>query len=572
MSGAVLGVLTKDIATSSIKKSRIPPQEPPKGLYDTFEPGDLVYQTAPFLGATRVHYAVYVGKMNGKHMVFDTSLKKQKGSDVSHLSLRPIDVAQDTGTSFAKAERISSVRKKPTSEQLLTIVNKLNNKNYDWTGFISNCETAARAIVNDLPVSTQSRHVSPMTKTLTEALISLNSPEGYRRRAVKQGNIQQLVQRALADSFDDQRLRQLSPRRDASPERGKPCGASHIPRSHKCSKGTGLLTPKSISTTAKIALGIGAIAGGIAITRKWSPADERDFQAAVQGGKKWDVYERKLRDDAHDPEVAELAASRERKRLERCGRTDEGKTLAGRSDAFTPCSRLISERSAFGALYIHPNQKSVFKVPVGSDAVSKQNAIQASANEYKHLELAYSNNVSVPRPIAYNAKSGVIKMSYVQDAISLREFNKRASITARGQVTNNFLREMQRLHTSGIAHRDLHPGNVLVTPSNGVVLIDFGLASSIKHGDRAWAMDDINEELEKVIYRTAVINNFPASAVEIQNWLSSRHMAYLRDLRRGKVTDADLSTGLSTYYNDLRKALAFKVSRPTSTLRPGAQL
>jgi len=49
---------------------------------------------------------------------------------------------------------------------------------------------------------------------------------------------------------------------------GKPCGASHIPKAHKCSKKTGLLTAANLKTAAKAALAVGAVAGGAYLAKR----------------------------------------------------------------------------------------------------------------------------------------------------------------------------------------------------------------------------------------------------------------------------------------------------------------
>jgi hypothetical protein len=235
--------LAKDIFTSGVPADRVPPKTPPQGLYDSFQPGDLIYQTAEFMGAQRAHYAVYLGKIDGVHKVFDTSVKKHRGSSASVLSVRTIQKAHGNGTSYALASRADGdTSKKPTREELLTIVNKLNGKTFDWTGFETNCETAARAIVNDLPISTQTKDVSPMTAALTKAVLSAAASKGYRQRAVKQQNISNLVTRVMSNK--------LSPRLD------KKCGASGIPDGAKCRKGGSWPTAAVIGTALT--------AGGIA--------------------------------------------------------------------------------------------------------------------------------------------------------------------------------------------------------------------------------------------------------------------------------------------------------------------
>lgn len=242
---AVLGIMAKDIFTTGIPKDRIPPKQAPDGLYDSFKPGDLLYQTNEFIGADRAHYVIYLGKLNGTHKVFDTSLSKEKLA--SRMRVRDIDEAQDTGTSFARAARADNDdSKRPSTEALYKIVQQLHDKDYDWNGFQNNCESLARAIVNDIPVSTQTKNASKMSKVISDGLISVLAPRGYRNKAVKQNEVEKLVKRTVGDAVPSTQglirtATYLALRSDFKEGKrlGKPCGASHIPKAHECRKGAG---------------------------------------------------------------------------------------------------------------------------------------------------------------------------------------------------------------------------------------------------------------------------------------------------------------------------------------------
>jgi hypothetical protein len=251
--GVVLGVIAKDIYGSGVPKEKVPPKVPPPGLYDTFKPGDLIYQTDEFAGANRAHYAVYVGKVDGEHRVFDTSAQTIKGKQTSKMQLRTIKEATGTGTSFALASRVDEKRRRPTSQELEKIIKRLNGKSFDWTGFEDNCETLARSIVNDLPVSTQSKNVSGMTNFLAKTMISAMAPKGYRKRAVKQKNINNLVARTLGDSMS------ITPS-SLKIRADKKCGNSGIPENAKCHKGGGGSFNAGLLATGLVAGGITAYA------------------------------------------------------------------------------------------------------------------------------------------------------------------------------------------------------------------------------------------------------------------------------------------------------------------------
>ena len=369
----------------------------------------------------------------------------------------------------------------------------------------------------------------------------------------------------------------LGYRRNDAPEgdKGKPCGESFIPQQYRCRKKAGFLTPTSLRTAAKVAVGVGLVAGGITIARKWNADDDHSFQEALSAGKKWDVYERKRVEDDLDPEVAELRAERQARRERFCGRTDSGKTQAERSDVFKTCARQIGEQSAYGQLYIHPDRKRLFKVPVGNQKyrISQQEAVETSYNEFQHLVQARRAGVRVPAPISIHPRSGVLQMEYIPNSMTLRDFNKTNNSPLRQyKVSVSLLDQARRLHRAGISHNDLHPGNVLVTPGRSVVLIDFGLAQSLRHSDRAEALFSINAELSKVLTRVDNIHKGPTYRPEIENWLILKHRVFLRSLELGTTSDEQLAQNVDIWYADLRKALKWKVARPNSILGPNTIL
>jgi hypothetical protein len=281
------------------------------------------------------------------------------------------------------------------------------------------------------------------------------------------------------------------------PDKGKRCGKSFIPRNAKCSKSTGLLTAADLKTVAKVALGAGAIAGGLALAKhirnkqkplsmeewrnspdnprnnpKLSPEDaQRITDEAIAGGQKWDVQEQ-----INARRKAELDAA--------CGLT-AGKLLAPtKFDALVAKARCQLGEGAFGTYFVHTSGEygvKLFRDPGESTA----------GWEFDRLGKAKAAGVNVPEPISINSttnrQSGdnvetlVLKhMGGYQESVNLYPSQDYNLSGAPLIVKLNAAREFRRLHTEGLAHGDIHGGNILVNPrSKRVALVDFGYSTDI---------------------------------------------------------------------------------------------
>ena len=355
-------------------------------------------------------------------------------------------------------------------------------------------------------------------------------------------------------------------------DRGKPCGQSHIPKGSKCHKNGAVLSNNTLRTAATVALTAGVIAGGVAIARKWNAKDQQQLDEALKGGKTWDVYDRKLKEDATDPEVALLRQQREAQERKYCG-LNEGKTKAGRSDAFQPCSRQIGDVSAFGKIYLHSSGKVCFKVPTGNQNISQQRAILAADNEYIHLGLAQKAGVTVPKLISMN-HNNIIKMEYISDAVTLRDFLKNGDRSRFRNISDDLFKSLHKMHQAGIAHRDMHSGNILVTPDNRAHIIDFGLARSghINGLSEPFTRASLTSDMHRSILLMNALNDFSfQNGDEIETWVRSKNPVVwkLDSQKNSTLDDKSLRNIVDSFYADLHRAITFKRQQPKSRLLPG---
>lgn len=222
--GVLVGLnLAKDVLNSELPASAKCPPKPPKGLYDSFTPGDLIYTSYDMDGILRAHYGVYMGKdADGNHTLVHTTAKEEDGKIIaSHINKMTLDEAAKDG-SFRKAGRTKQAGVRPSTEQLHKLADELNGRNYDWDGFENNCETFARALVNDLPISLQGQKVSKFNRILVSAIVKGTVGKDWDRENV------------LTPKEVTERVKELA--NSDSFRTDKACGKSFIAENQKCTK------------------------------------------------------------------------------------------------------------------------------------------------------------------------------------------------------------------------------------------------------------------------------------------------------------------------------------------------
>jgi len=285
-----------------------------------------------------------------------------------------------------------------------------------------------------------------------------------------------------------------SSRKDAGEKRrGKPCGASYISKSKECriQKGSGWSKVAAVAGIAAVA------AGGYALSQRnpdrdrkprLSPAERKaarlarqdrmsEEQArritneAIKDGKVWDVQEK-----INQRRKAQIDAQ--------CG-GGLGKIQApAKFDAMVRQPRCQVGEGAYGTYFVHTSGKYGVKVFRNGDEDDVE-------KEFDLLDRARSAGVNVPRPLAQNAvldEDGYTK-SQTLVLEHMRGYKEAAKLYPSGGdnlskapliVQVKALREFRKLNVEGLAHGDIHGGNILVNPSSKkVALIDFGYATEI---------------------------------------------------------------------------------------------
>lgn len=277
-------------------------------------------------------------------------------------------------------------------------------------------------------------------------------------------------------------------RLDATAETGKPCGSSYIPKQHKCSKGAASPNKDRLKTAAKVALALGATAGGIAIAKKFMSMEEwrnhpdnprntpkispelgqKIEDETLAQGVKWDVQEK-----INARRLADLRAE--------CS-GGPGKIQApAKFDAANPTPRCQAGAGAFGTYFVHqPSQDYGIKLFRNEDADADPGW------EFDRMGKAHAAGVNVPEPLAINyTKDGThtLRLRHLKGYSEAAELYSQGGRDLRNApliIQVKLAREFRKLHTEGLAHGDIHGGNFMVNPkSKRVALVDFGYATQI---------------------------------------------------------------------------------------------
>jgi tRNA A-37 threonylcarbamoyl transferase component Bud32 len=107
--------------------------------------------------------------------------------------------------------------------------------------------------------------------------------------------------------------------------------------------------------------------------------------------------------------------------------------------------------------------------------------------EYEFLEKVLRLGIKAPTPLVYADKGGLFYYAWlvtrvIPDTISLADLSLRDEDRA-SRLLLELVRQISILIRAGIWHVDLHPGNVLVDPSDNLHILDFDKAEEFTGRD-----------------------------------------------------------------------------------------
>lgn len=274
---------------------------------------------------------------------------------------------------------------------------------------------------------------------------------------------------------------------------GKPCGASFIPKDQKCHKGEGR-RGEALRTAGKVALGLGALAGGLAIANKvrtladWRkhPDNPRNKPPSLDAKQADRIIEQALA-KGDKAQWQERINARRKAAIEAACRATLGKVNPStpKLDAYTPedKTRCYVGGGAFGSYYVHPSREYGIKHYRDPDDSSYQDI----EREFDMQSQAHWLKAPVSEPLAIRSRTMVMQHldGYKEAQSAFGSYvlgeNSSASVGSRAKILKAFL----PLHLDGMAHGDIHGGNVLFNPkTKKVALVDFGYAT--QRGDHPY--------------------------------------------------------------------------------------
>lgn len=163
------------------------------------------------------------------------------------------------------------------------------------------------------------------------------------------------------------------------------------------------------------------------------------------------------------------------------------------------------------------DESEVYQASIGGDTpvalkLSRGKSERARRRiERERITLESLESAYTPRLLKYGTTESefYIAVEWVEGS-SLGVWTKQASslpmwegTRQRISVCRNVLYAYAELHELGVIHGDVHPGNILVSPSGGIRIIDFGFSSSEKNvaTERGGVLEYYDPQLAKAIVK-----------------------------------------------------------------------
>lgn len=135
--------------------------------------------------------------------------------------------------------------------------------------------------------------------------------------------------------------------------------------------------------------------------------------------------------------------------------------------------------TVYKAKHIHLNKLVAIKVLDEKLLYTNKEFRQRFENEAKILShLEHENIVSV---IDLIPEKGIIIMDYIEGIPLSKYLAQRKQLLSENEVKNIFKQILEGIyfaHKAGVVHRDLKLANIMKTPANRIIILDFGLAKA----------------------------------------------------------------------------------------------